>query len=160
MNNALILGVSSSLGRALVRRLHQDGVWVRGADIRYSGEGPFECDDFYRTDLRNPESAGLVLMPHPMHEHFDAVFNVATPPFLGDLLRIALNVFDAVVRHKERVGKLIHACDLRASTLVEALRLSYSAEHGIDADVYHWPVGIAVSTTDFAHALIKAAVDG
>src|SRR5215472_7036932 len=111
MNNALILGVSSHLGRALVRRLHEDGVWVRGADIRYSDEGPFECDDFFRTDLREPSSVGLVLGAHPMHEHWDAVFNVVTlkkdMTNVGDWTYIQINVLVGMVHHASRVSRLV-----------------------------------------------------
>ena len=50
---ALVLGGAGFIGSALVRRLKDEGYWVRAVDIRESPYTPCVADDFQHADLRD-----------------------------------------------------------------------------------------------------------
>ena len=52
MKRALVCGAGGFIASHLVRRLKQEGHWVRGADIKLPEFGPIAADDFRVLDLR------------------------------------------------------------------------------------------------------------
>lgn len=53
MKTALVLGAGGFIGSHLVKRLKEDGFWVRGVDIKYPDHWETYADDFIIADLRN-----------------------------------------------------------------------------------------------------------
>jgi nucleoside-diphosphate-sugar epimerase len=53
MNTALVCGAGGFIGSHLVKRLKQEGFWVRGVDLKYPEFAATEADDFVIGDLRD-----------------------------------------------------------------------------------------------------------
>ncbi|MGH6950108.1 MAG: NAD-dependent epimerase/dehydratase family protein [Vitreimonas sp.] len=51
---AIVLGAGGFIGSHLVKRLKQDGLWVRGVDLKPPEFARTEADEFVLGDLRNP----------------------------------------------------------------------------------------------------------
>ena len=56
MKRALVCGAGGFIASHLVRRLKQEGHWVRGADIKVPEFAPTAADDFRLLDLRDPDA--------------------------------------------------------------------------------------------------------
>jgi nucleoside-diphosphate-sugar epimerase len=56
MKKALVCGAGGFIAGHLVRRLKQEGYWVRGADQKPPEYAPTAADEFLRVDLRDPEA--------------------------------------------------------------------------------------------------------
>src|SRR5215813_6656137 len=68
----LVTGAGGFIGHHLVKRLKDDGHWVRGADIKYPEYEDTAADDFALADLRKNDNCLLVT-----RGGIDAVFNLA-----------------------------------------------------------------------------------
>ena len=55
MKTALVLGAGGFIGSHMVKRLKQEGFWVRGVDLKYPEFSETQADDFIIGDLRNLE---------------------------------------------------------------------------------------------------------
>ncbi len=55
MKTALVLGAGGFIGSHLVKRLKQEGFWVRGVDLKYPEHWETFADDFVIGDLRDPQ---------------------------------------------------------------------------------------------------------
>lgn len=55
MKKALVCGAGGFIGSHMVKRLKQEGYWVRGVDLKYPPFAPTEADDFIIGDLRLDE---------------------------------------------------------------------------------------------------------
>jgi GDP-D-mannose 3', 5'-epimerase len=55
MKKALVLGAGGFIGSHLVKRLKEDGYWVRGVDLKYPEYWKTFADDFVIGDLRDPK---------------------------------------------------------------------------------------------------------
>lgn len=53
MKKAIVLGAGGFIGSHLVKRLKNEGCWVRGVDINYPEFSPTVADEFIIGDLRN-----------------------------------------------------------------------------------------------------------
>lgn len=53
MKKALVCGAGGFIGSHLVKRLKNDGFWVRGVDLKYPDFSHSKADDFVICDLRN-----------------------------------------------------------------------------------------------------------
>ena len=53
MKKALVCGAGGFIGSHLVKRLKEEGFWVRGVDLKYPEFGETEADDFVIGDLRD-----------------------------------------------------------------------------------------------------------
>lgn len=53
-HKALVCGAGGFIGSHLVKRLRQDGFWVRGIDLKYPEFADSQADDFIIGDLRDP----------------------------------------------------------------------------------------------------------
>ena len=51
---ALVCGAGGFIGSHLVKRLKQEGFWVRGVDLKFPEYAETEADDFIMGDLRDP----------------------------------------------------------------------------------------------------------
>ena len=56
MTKALVTGAGGFIGHHLVKRLKEDGYWVRGVDIKEPEFAPTHADDFRLLDLRRWEN--------------------------------------------------------------------------------------------------------
>ena len=72
MKRALVCGAGGFIGSHLVRRLKQEGYWVRGADLSYPAFVPSASDDFLLGDLRDPATCRRVV-----DHRFDEVYQLA-----------------------------------------------------------------------------------
>jgi len=61
MKTALVLGAGGFIGSHLVKRLKEDGFWVRGVDLKYPEFEKTVADDFLIYDLRNPDFVESVI---------------------------------------------------------------------------------------------------
>ena len=50
---ALVLGAGGFIGSHMVKRLKNDGYWVRGVDLKYPEFSETEADEFIQGDLRD-----------------------------------------------------------------------------------------------------------
>lgn len=116
MKTALVLGAGGFIGSHLVKRLKQDGYWVRGADLKNPEFSPTAADDFHIVDLRDP-----VACAHVYDRRFDEVYQLAADMggagfvFTGDndaaimhnSAAINLNILEQAREHG--VGKLFYS---------------------------------------------------
>lgn len=72
MKRALVLGAGGFIGSHLVKRLKEDGYWVRGVDLKHPEYWETFADDFVIGDLRNPETVAQTL-----DIKFDEVYQLA-----------------------------------------------------------------------------------
>jgi len=68
----LVCGAAGFIGGHLVRRLVEEGSWVRGVDQRDRAYGPSPADDWVCADLRDPSRCAAVL-----RGGFDEVYQLA-----------------------------------------------------------------------------------
>ena len=54
MERALVCGAGGFIGSHLVKRLKDEGYWVRGVDLKYPQFSKTQADDFIIADLRDP----------------------------------------------------------------------------------------------------------
>ena len=53
MKTALVLGAGGFIGSHMVKRLREDGYWVRGVDLHYPEFSDTEANEFICMDLRD-----------------------------------------------------------------------------------------------------------
>jgi GDP-D-mannose 3',5'-epimerase len=130
MKTALVLGAGGFIGSHLVRKLKEEGFWVRGVDLKRPEFEPTFADDFLTYDLRDPRNVEAVIRlegykgyplscqyhKHPYSEElaFDEVYQLAADMggagyiFTGNndanvmhnSAMINLNVAEWAVKHK------------------------------------------------------------
>jgi len=71
----LVCGAGGFIASHLVRRLKQEGHWVRGADIKVPEFAPTAADDFRLVDLREPDGCETALSLES--GTFDVVYQLA-----------------------------------------------------------------------------------
>jgi nucleoside-diphosphate-sugar epimerase len=69
---ALVCGAGGFIGSHLVKRLKNEGYWVRGVDLKIPEFSPTAADDFQVADLRDAASWEAAL-----DRHFDRVYQLA-----------------------------------------------------------------------------------
>ncbi|QUS35121.1 NAD-dependent epimerase/dehydratase family protein [Falsirhodobacter algicola] len=113
---ALVLGAGGFIGGHLVRRLKDEGFWVRGVDLKRNEFAPSAADDFRLGDLREQDFTRSVV-----DRRFDEVYQLAADMggagyiFTGDndadilhnSATINLNILDAL--HKTGVGRVFYS---------------------------------------------------
>ena len=77
MKTALVCGAGGFIGSHLVKRLKEEGYWVRGADLKYPEFRKTYADEFYQIDLRSESNCLTVLTTNNIHEKFDEVYQLA-----------------------------------------------------------------------------------
>ena len=73
MKRALVCGAGGFIGGHLVKRLHADGVWVRGVDVKKHEFAETEADEFALFDLRDRDHCAEALA---VEGGFDEVFQL------------------------------------------------------------------------------------
>jgi GDP-D-mannose 3',5'-epimerase len=75
MKRALVCGAGGFIGSHLVKRLKQEGYWVRGTDQKLQEFSPTTADEFLQGDLREPDACHAALtLPSGT---FDEVYQLA-----------------------------------------------------------------------------------
>lgn len=76
MKSALVCGAGGFIGSHLVKRLKREGMWVRGADLKYPEFSDSAADDFLITDLREQQNCEKAVIT-PDGSAFDEVYQLA-----------------------------------------------------------------------------------
>ena len=58
---AIVMGAGGFVGSHLVKRLKQEGYFVRGVDLKYPEFSETKADEFLIADLRDPTRTDTVL---------------------------------------------------------------------------------------------------
>ena len=72
MKAALVLGAGGFIGGHLVRRLKNEGFWVRGVDLKFNEFSETAADDFVIGDLRDAGFCRQII-----DRRFDEVYQLA-----------------------------------------------------------------------------------
>lgn len=92
MKTALVCGAGGFIGSHLVKKLKDEGFWVRGVDLKYPEFSPTAADEFVAGDLRDPVFCQKIL-----DRAFDEVFQLAAD--MGGAGYIFTGSHDADVMH-------------------------------------------------------------
>lgn len=78
MKRALVAGAGGFIGGHLVKRLKNEGYWVRGVDIKYPEYRNIHADEFLICDLRDIKQATkAVIVDNASNSGFDEVYQLA-----------------------------------------------------------------------------------
>ena len=77
MKKALVLGAGGFIGSHMVKRLKDEGYWVRGVDLKIPEFSPTMADEYYIRDLRNHELVKDSLTLSAPDFAFDEVYQFA-----------------------------------------------------------------------------------
>lgn len=91
MKRILVAGAGGFIGGHLVKRLKQEGYWVRGVDLKHHEYCPSHADEFIIGDLRDQTIAGKVV------QGIDEVYQLAAD--MGGAGYIFTGEHDAAVMH-------------------------------------------------------------
>ena len=107
----LVLGAGGFIGAHLVKRLKQEGSWVRGVDLKFPEFSPTEADDFVIGDLRDSYLCRQVI-----DRRFDAVYQLAAD--MGGAGYIFTGEHDADLMHNSATINLnvVDTCHRRNIT--------------------------------------------
>jgi GDP-D-mannose 3', 5'-epimerase len=104
MKKVLVCGAGGFIGGHLVKRLKQEGCWVRGVDLKYNEYGNDIADEFVIGDLTDP-----VVCKQVVDSGFDEVYQLAAD--MGGAGYIFTGENDAAVMHNSALCNLnmLHA---------------------------------------------------
>jgi len=116
VKTALVCGAGGFIGSHLVKRLKQEGWWVRGIDLKHPSFSATAADDFIQGDLRDPR-----ICEQAVDREFDEVWQLAADMggagylFTGDndarimhnSALINLNILDVCLRRG--VGRVFYS---------------------------------------------------
>ena len=128
MKTALVLGAGGFIGSHLVKRLKDEGYWVRGVDLKYPEFWETVADDFQILDLRDPINVSKVMLsPNQKSENdkensFDEVYQLAAD--MGGAGYIFTGENDANVMHN---SSLINLNVTYEATKKSVKRIFYSS---------------------------------
>ncbi len=110
---ALVLGAGGFIGAHLVQRLHGEGFWVRGVDLKYPEFSETAADDFIVADLRDPQNCR-----DAVDTRFDEIYQLAAD--MGGAGFIFTGENDADVMHNSATINLnvLDACHRRNNRLI------------------------------------------
>jgi len=116
MKRALVCGAGGFIGNYLVKRLKNEGSWVRGADLKYPKYSESKADEFVIVDLRNQELCQNVL-DQPFDEVYQFAADMGGAGFIftgdndADVMHnsVAINVNMVNLCHKMKVKKLLYS---------------------------------------------------
>ena len=84
MKTALVLGAGGFIGSHLVKRLKEEGFWVRGVDLKYPEHWETVADEFLIYDMRDPKNVEAV-MRLDIVENYPAEFSYLKPAFSNQI---------------------------------------------------------------------------
>ncbi len=117
MKNALVCGGGGFIGSHLVRRLKNEGYWVRSVDLKYPEFSHHVADDFIIGDLRDP-----VFCNQLMDRPFDEIYQLAAD--MGGAGFIFTGDNDADIMHN---SALININILNAAKDASVKKIFYSS---------------------------------
>ena len=109
MKTALVLGAGGFIGSHMVKRLKNDGYWVRGVDLKYPDFSMSVADEFVTGDLRDVDFVRRVIqykgeqgnfynaIPNYLVETFDEIYQFAAD--MGGAGYIFTGEHDAEIMH-------------------------------------------------------------
>lgn len=105
MRKALVCGAGGFIGSHLVKRLKEEGYWVRGVDLKYPEFWETKADDFVIGDLRDP-----LVCRYITDMKFDEVYQLAAD--MGGAGYLFTGENDADVMHNSALINLnmLEAC--------------------------------------------------
>jgi len=86
---ALVLGAGGFIGSHMVKRLREEGYWVRGVDLKYPEFSSTQANEFVQGDLRDRDFVDRVIrfkgylgnfyqsVPQQYHQTFDEIYQFA-----------------------------------------------------------------------------------
>jgi len=116
---ALVCGAGGFIGSHLVKKLKQDGFWVRGVDLKDPDFSPTRADEFIIGDLRDPR-----LCKDVVDRQFDEVFQLAAD--MGGAGYIFSGEHDSAVMHNSATINL-NMADICTKMSVKKIFYSSSA---------------------------------
>lgn len=126
MKTALVLGAGGFIGSHLVKRLKEDGYWVRGVDLKYPEFWETKADDFVIGDLREYEIMTQVMWSPNQRTikegGFDEVYQLAAD--MGGAGYLFIGKHDADIMHN---SMQINLNALNASSRLGAGRIFYAS---------------------------------
>jgi len=114
---ALVCGAGGFIGAHMVKKLKDQGFWVRGADLKYPEFGETKADDFVVGDLRDP-----VLCNKITDRPFDEVYQFAAD--MGGAGFVFTGENDAAIMHN---SAMINLNMLEAGRKAKIGRIFYSS---------------------------------
>jgi len=96
---ALVCGAGGFIGSHLVKKLKQEGFWVRGVDLKRPEYSETQADDFVVGDLRDP-----ILVEKTIDRPFDEVYQLAAD--MGGAGYIFTGEHDANIMHNSALCNL------------------------------------------------------
>ncbi|MDM8549001.1 NAD-dependent epimerase/dehydratase family protein [Desulfobacterales bacterium HSG2] len=108
MKKALVCGAGGFIGSHLIKRLKNEGFWVRGVDLKYPEFSETEADDFVIGDLRDS-----YICRHTVDQRFDEVYQLAAD--MGGAGFVFTGENDADIMHNSAMINLniLDACQKR-----------------------------------------------
>jgi len=108
MSNALVCGAGGFIGSHLVKRLKEEGFWVRGVDLKFPEFTETEADDFIIGDLRDQS-----VVDRAIDQSFDEVYQLAAD--MGGAGYVFTGENDADIMHNSAMINLLvlEACRKR-----------------------------------------------
>ena len=105
MKRVLVCGAGGFIGSHMVKRLKQEGCWVRGADLKYPRYEPTPADDFIVGDFRDPYFCRNII-----DQKFDEIYQFAAD--MGGAGFIFVGTHDADIMHNSATINLniLDAC--------------------------------------------------
>lgn len=117
MKYALVCGAGGFIGNHMVKRLKEEGFWVRGVDLKYPEFNPTNADDFFVGDLRDPAVCNQMI-----DRKFDEIYQFAAD--MGGAGFVFSGENDADIMHN---SALINLNILEASRKRNCKRIFYSS---------------------------------
>jgi nucleoside-diphosphate-sugar epimerase len=119
MKTALVLGAGGFIGSHLVKRLKEEGYWVRGVDLKLPEHWSSKADEFVIGDLRDPKVVSRVMFAPEQSDingdenSFDEVYQLAAD--MGGAGYIFTGDNDANVMHNSALINLnvVHEANLK-----------------------------------------------
>jgi len=128
MKTALVLGAGGFIGSHLVKRLKEEGFWVRGVDLKLPEFSPSAAHEFIIGDLRDPKVVSRVMFAPDQQSldnkenSFDEVYQLAAD--MGGAGYIFTGENDANVMHN---SALINLNILKEAVEKNVKRVFYSS---------------------------------
>ena len=123
MKTALVCGAGGFIGSHLVKRLKEQGFWVRGVDLKYPEFSKTKANEFIIGDLRDPTLVAAALTS-PKDKGYDEVYQMAAD--MGGAGYIFTGDNDAdIMQNSAQIN--LNICNLAKSKSIGKLLYSSSA---------------------------------